>query len=192
MKRLLFLPLLLCFAGCGVVGSSRPVAPAAQAAPVASRTVEMPKQTTFVPDRVIASRSGKIDDDDVKLEITHLERSGQTVSLSFRLTAETVFAPDVGNTFDDGETEPIDNSGSEENGSSVDGVYLLDRAHAQKYLVARDPDGRCICDVGIEDTDVSQEHPITLSATYGAPPPAVTAVDVVVPHFGTFANVPLG
>jgi hypothetical protein len=33
---------------------------------------------------------------------------------------------------------------------------------------------------------------MTLSATYGAPPQDVHAVDVVVPHFGTFANVPLG
>jgi hypothetical protein len=191
-RRLLFLPFLLLFAGCGVLGSSRPVAPAPPATPNATRTVAAPKPKTYVPDRVIASRSGEIDGDDVQLEITHLERSGQTVSLSFRLTAESIYSPNLGKTFDDGEIQPINSSGSEENGNSVDGVYLLDRAHAQKYLVARDPNGRCICDVGIGEIAVGQQHPVTLSATYGAPPPNVTAVDVVVPRFGTFANVPLG
>ena len=164
----------------------------APAAPVASRTVAVPKPRTFAPDRVIAGRSGKIDYDDVRLELTHLDRSGQTISLSFRLTAETNYSPEIGKTFDDGETQPIDNSGSEENGSSVDGVYLLDRSHAQKYLVARDPSGRCICDAAIGDIEVGRQQPVTLSATYGAPPSEVTAVDVVIPHFGTFANVPLG
>jgi len=189
MKKLIFLPLLLLFAGCGVAASSRPVAPAAS--PVASRTVEVPKPKTFVPDRVIASRSGQINFEDVDLDLTHLERTGQTISLSMRLSTDAVLSPEIGKTFDDGTTQAIEQSGSEENGDSVDGVYLVDRTHAQKYLVARDPDGRCICDVGIGKLLVS-ERPLTLSATYGAPPPEVTAVDVVVPHFGTFANVPLG
>lgn len=189
MKRLLFVPLLLSVTGCGVAGSSRPAAPAA--APTATQTVAVPKPKAFTIDRVIAGRSGQINSNDVRLEITHLERTGSTISVSLRLTSESVFAPPIGKTLDDGETQPIRNSSSLENGDSVDGVYLLDRTHGQKYLVARDPDGRCICDVGVGEIQVGNQ-PITLSATYGAPPPDVTAVDVVVPHFGTFANVPLG
>jgi hypothetical protein len=188
MKRVIFLPLLLLFAGCGVTAARQPVA----ATPAATHTVSVPKPKPFVADRVIAARSGHISDFDVRLEITHLERTGATTSLSLRLTSEDPdFAPFIGDGLDDGETQPIRGSDSRENGYSVDGVYLLDRGHAQKYLVARDPDGRCICDVGIGETRVSSE-PITMSATYGAPPPEVHAVDVVVPNFGTFANVPLG
>jgi hypothetical protein len=188
MKRLLFLPFLLLFAGCGVVGSSRPVA---SAAPPATRTVAVPKPRAFVPDHVIASRTAQIGYVDVDLAITHLERSGETTSLSIKLTNEDTLWANVDDIFDDGETQPIRNSDSRENGSSVDGIYLLDRAHGQKYLVARDPDGRCICDSGLAGRRVA-EGTISLSATYGAPPPNVTAVDVVVPRFGTFANVPLG
>ena len=188
MKRLLFLPLLVTFAGCGVAGSSRPVAPVA---PVATRTVAVPKPRAYVPDRVIASRSGKIGYADAQLAITHLERAGETTSLSVRLANHSAFWAAIDRVFDDGETEPIRGSDSRENGFSVDGIYLLDRAHGQKYLVARDPDGRCICDSGLEDRRL-EDGSVTLSATYGAPPPEVTAVDVVVPHFGTFANVPLG
>jgi len=146
------------FAGCGVVGSSRPAAPAAPAAAVATRTVPVPKPQTFVADRVIASRSGQINGDDVDLELTHLERTGQAVSLSMRLSTDAFLTPEIGKTFDDGVTQAIDGSGSEENGTSVDGVYLVDRAHAQKYLVARDVDGRCVCDVGIGELVVSGQR----------------------------------
>jgi len=188
MKRLLFLPLLLLFAGCGLAASSPPGA--VGTAPTATRTVPAPKPKAFVADRVIAARTGEVNGEDVRLEITHLERTGETTSLSLRLTSESIFAPPIRDSLDDGEAQPIRSSASRENAYSVDGVYLLDRAHGQKYLVARDPDGRCICDVGLAETQISSE-PITVSATYGAPPPEVGAVDVVVPNFGTFSNVPL-
>jgi hypothetical protein len=192
MKKLIFLPLLLMFAGGGVVGSSRPVASVAPpASRTATRTVSVPKPQTFIADRVIASRTAEIGYANVGLAITHLERAGETTSLSVKLTPDDTFWAPIDDVFDDGETQPIRNSDSNENGYSVDGIYLLDRAHGQKYLVARDPDGRCICDVGLDGRRVS-EGSMTLSATYGAPPQDVHAVDVVVPHFGTFANVPLG
>jgi hypothetical protein len=193
MRRLLFLPFLLLFAGCGAVGSSRPVAPAAPATPNATRTVAVPRPKTYVPDRVIASRSAELGYASVELAIMHLERTGATTALAVRLTNnDDTFSADVGDIFDDGATQPIRNSDSNENEYSVDGIYLLDRAHGQKYLVARDPDGRCICDTGLNGRSLYSDGSVTLSATYGAPPPNVTAVDVVVPRFGTFANVPLG
>jgi hypothetical protein len=190
MKRLLFLPFLLLFAGCGVTAVTKPQ-PAPRMASAAT-TVPVPKPKAFVADHVIASRSGQLGVFDVRLAITHLERTGATTSLNLSLTSEDPdYIPWVRDALDDGETQAIRNSDSRENGSSVDGVYLLDRTHGQKYLVARDPDGRCICDVGIGDMRVG-DRPVTLSATYGAPPPEVHAVDIVVPKFGTFANVPLG
>ena len=192
MKRLVFLPFLLLFAGCGLTAATQPKPVSSPAAATTATSVEVPKPKAFVADRVIASRTGAISDFPARLEITHLERTGDTTSLSIRLTSEDpVMAPYLGGSLDDGQTQPIRGSGSEENGDSVDGVYLLDRAHGRKYLVARDPEGRCICDAGIGDMRVSDSS-VTLSATYGAPAPDVHAVDVVVPRFGTFANVPLG
>jgi hypothetical protein len=88
-------------------------------------------------------------------------------------------------------TQPIRGSDSEENGASLNGIYLVDAAHGQKYLVARDADGRCLCDVDLSDTWVESDAPLNLSATFGPPPPGVHSIDVFVPHFGTFADVPL-
>jgi hypothetical protein len=123
--------------------------------------------------------------------ITQLTRTGMTTSLGIRFTTRSSYAA-IDQALDDGATQPIRNSNSSENGSSLDGIYLLDRAHAQKYLVARDPDNRCICDVNLARTGVTSDAPLNLSATYAAPPPNVRALDVLVPRFGTFANVPLG
>jgi hypothetical protein len=88
-------------------------------------------------------------------------------------------------------TQPIRGSDSEENGASLNGIYLIDAAHGQKYLVAQDADGRCLCDVDLSDTWVESDAPLNLSATFGPPPPGVHSIDVFVPHFGTFADVPL-
>ena len=194
MKRLLFLPLLVTFAGCGVTASSRPsptavrsvAAPASKPAPKPK-----PKPTAYVPDRIIASRTATIDDADLELAIMHLDRSGATVSLGLKLSGAHTYYSRVDRIFDDGQVQPIRNSDSRENRFSVDGIYLLDRVHGRKYLVARDPDGHCICDAGLAGAKLS-EGSMDFGATYGAPPPDVTAVDVVVPRFGTFANVPLG
>jgi hypothetical protein len=97
----------------------------------------------------------------------------------------------IGSALDDGVVERIRGSESRENAFSVDGIYLIDRTNAQKYLVARDANNRCVCDAGLGTTSVGQLSPLNMSATYAAPPPGVRVVDVVVPLFGTFANVPL-
>jgi hypothetical protein len=133
-----------------------------------------------------------VDGKSVRLAITQLMRTGATTSLGIRFTTYSGYSATMAAALDDGETQPIRNSNSRENGSSLDGIYLIDRAHAEKYLVARDPDNRCICDAGLANTGVNVGAPLNLSATYAAPPPSVHAVDVVVPRFGTFANVPLG
>lgn len=189
MRRLLLSPLVLLLAGCGAAASSRPVA---RPAPVAARTVTVPKPKAAASrDRVIAARNGQMEHLAVRLEITQLERSGTTTSLGLRLVNKGGLDLDVKNAFDDGVTQPIRGSRSRANGYSIDGIYLIDRERGMKYLVARDTDGRCICDAGLADTSLAYGS-VPLSATFGAPPPDVTAVDVVVPHFGTFANVPLG
>jgi hypothetical protein len=127
----------------------------------------------------------------VRFDITQVEREGSTTSLGVRLTTHSGYGASVNSALDDGVTQRIRGSDSRENAFSVDGIYLIDRTNARKYLVARDADNRCICDAGLGTTSVGELSPLHLSATYAAPPPGVRVVDVVVPLFGTFPNVPL-
>jgi hypothetical protein len=189
MRRLLFLPLVLAvFAGCGTTETtnqrSAPAAVAAAKAPDSSATP--------LADRVIASRWSRIGISPVGLEIVQLHREGTTTSLGLRLKSHATLGPYVADWFDDGTTQPVQESDSRENGSSLDGIYLIDRAHGTKYLVARDADNRCLCDSNLLHTRLTDLGPIHLSATFGAPPGDVQAVDVFVPVFGTFTDVPLG
>jgi hypothetical protein len=190
MKRLIFVPLLLVLAGCAVNAATSHPPSAHDAARVASPRPVPPEP--MPPDRVIASREGRIDGEPIRLAITQLERQGSTTSLGIRLTTNSGYSAYIRDALDDGAVQPIRDSDSVENGDSVDGIYLIERTRAQKYLVARDPDNRCICDSGLDDESLNVGAPLNLSATYAAPPASVQAVDVVVPHFGTFANVPLG
>ena len=194
MKRLPFLPLLLViFAGCGMTETTNErSAPAAVAAATAPATNSTPAPNTAPPHRVIASHRGTLDAEPVRLAITHLRRAGSTTSLGIRVISDSYLWGSVDRAFDDGIVQPIRGSDSKENGFSVDGIYLIDPRHAQKYLVARDADNRCICDVDLSDSGFAKQRPLNLSATYGAPAADVQSVDVFVPHFGTFSDVPLG
>jgi hypothetical protein len=196
MKYLLLLPLTLVLGGCATsAATSRPAPPISAARTAPSSTDVAPTQAppaTAAKDHVLASRPGMLDGEPVRLAITQLERAGSTTSLGIRLTTYSGWSVKVSNSLDDGDTEPISNSNSRANGFSLDGIYLIERTQAEKYLVARDPDNRCICDAGLEQTSFNTGAPLNLSATYGAPPPDVQAIDVVVPRFGIFANVPLG
>lgn len=75
--------------------------------------------------------------------------------------------------------------------SRLDGVSLVDAKNRKRYLVARDSKGDCVCDAGLGSKFVEGGAPLTLSATFGAPPEDVEALDVVIPSFGTFKDVPL-
>ena len=194
MKRLPFLPLLrVIFAGCGMTETTNErSAPAAVAAATAPATNSTPAPIPATPDqssppiagRLTPSRSG-----------WRSHTSGARVrppSLGIRVISDSYLWGSVDRAFDDGIVQPIRGSDSKENGFSVDGIYLIDPRHAQKYLVARDADNRCICDVDLSDSGFAKQRPLNLSATYGAPAADVQSVDVFVPHFGTFSDVPLG
>jgi len=65
------------------------------------------------------------------------------------------------------------------------GAERHSRTNRKKYLVGRDAQNLCTCDSDLGSAFVGADAPITLSATFGAPPD-VRAVDVFVPRFGTF------
>lgn len=142
----------------------------------------------------LASRDGMLGDHPIKLEIAELKRSGFTTTLMLRLTNPTDNGAQVADNFDDGIFQKIRTPGASsiDGGDSLDGIYLIDTVNRKKYLVGRDSDNACTCDSDLGNAFVYNEGPLLLSAIYGAPPPAVKSVDVFVPKFGTFKDVPLG
>lgn len=141
----------------------------------------------------VAVRRGSIDGESVSLELIELDRSGDTTVLNLRVAAlgetESSIGGQISDTFDDGVAQGDDDA--ELDGSTLDGISLIDSQNRRRYLVARDSTDTCVCDGNLGGAFVEQGAPLTLSATFGAPPEDVEAVDVVVPSFGTFRDVPL-
>lgn len=144
----------------------------------------------------LASKVGRVDGFPVELTITELVRGGDTMTLTLSLMTD----PDedqtaeVGGEFDNGIYEDLTGAGANNvgiSGATLDGITLIDTTNKQRYLVARDADNVCVCDVDLGTTSVGANAPTLLSATYGAPPEDVTAVDVMVPGYGTFRDVPI-
>ncbi len=73
---------------------------------------------------------------------------------------------------------------------TMDAITLIDPIHGQEYTSAKDAQGNCVC-TDVSAMFVAPGQPATLSATYGAPPGDVSRVDVFVPHFGTFHDLPI-
>lgn len=144
------------------------------------------------PAKAIAGMDGTVDGAPARLDILSLTRSGGVSQLTMRLSNtnpdDTSSGIQVGDTFDDNvngtDTKPDDPF-------TVDGVSLVDAVNRKKYLVARDTAGKCVCDGGLSSEFVKADQSLNLSATFGAPPPSVRTVNVFVPKFGTFRDVPI-
>ncbi len=161
-----------------------------------ARTATAPKAPAPVqagrPAKAIAGMDGTVDGAPARLDIISLTRSGGVSQLTMRLSntdpQDSSSGIQVGDTFDDQvngtEAKPDDPF-------TVDGVALVDSVNRKKYLVARDTEGKCVCDSGLSSEFVKAEQSLNLSATFGAPPPAVRTVNVFVPKFGTFRDVPI-
>jgi len=84
-------------------------------------------------------REGKIDDLPVKLEITELTRSGDTMTLGLSLALTEGDSDSSGAQIADA----LDDEDQEEGDLfSMDGITLIDSTNAKRYLVARDSDAR--------------------------------------------------
>lgn len=142
----------------------------------------------------LGSRRGRVDGVPVRLDLAEVRRNGATVRVVLRLTTRSAEEAQVSQTFDDGTTQSNTHpdSDSTEGVFTMDGLYLIDGRNRRKHLVGRDRYNLCVCDGNLSAAVLSSEAPLDLSATFGAPPADVRALDVVVPRFGTFADVPLG
>lgn len=145
--------------------------------------------------RALATRDGQFGHLPVRLEIVSLQRSGATAALTLRLTIPSSYggsdsaSAQIAGTFDDGVSES--DRDPTQAFDTVDGISLIDTKNRKRHLVARDARGTCVCDENLSSTFVEQGSPTVLSATFAAPPPDVDVMDVVIPKFGTFKDVPV-
>ena len=127
----------------------------------------------------------------MRLDITGLKRRGDLLDLTATLTnLEQDRSRDlrwqVAGRFDGPYREDITSSGN-----SFSGAVLTDLAGKKRYLVAADSGGACVCTVELSSTFVGAGQSVELDATYAAPPPATTTLDVSVPTLGTFRDLPV-
>lgn len=197
--RLLIIPAAaaLCLLGCGDAPKPSGAVPASvtsaaepQAATAASST---PRAVRPEPEP-IATRRGSVKGESVKVELTLLHRRGATVSLELRMSTKfdgNLLLDDV---LDDGLDQKVEDPDPESDGVegySMDGISLIDGTNGTRYAPARDQRGYCVCDHPGNLVLGPGAQVVGLSATFGAPPPEVKVVDVVIPGFGTVPDVPL-
>jgi hypothetical protein len=148
--------------------------------------------TRATPAEPIAERDGSIDQHPVKLQIIELKRSGETSELTIRLVATgDTDGAQVAQTFEDGVDQKLKTPDAQLENATLDGISLIDSKNRKRYLAGRDETNACVCDKGLSNAFVGADAPLVLSVTFAAPPDDVDAMDVVVPRFGTFKDVPV-
>ncbi|MFI6596126.1 hypothetical protein ACIBHX_07755 [Nonomuraea sp. NPDC050536] len=136
-------------------------------------------------DKAIAGREVKVtsggSSGTAKVDITLLQRQGKVVSLNFSVTAL------------DGKVSLHGQMGASPLDLSVSRVSLIDTVNGKRYRVARNgtgSDAACICS-STQGVWPEKGQTTSLYAVFGAPPPDVTKVNIEMPPFGVFTDVPL-
>ena len=130
---------------------------------------------TLKPKLSLLSHASTLDDVPLRLDITSLSRIGSTAQLELRLTNR---APRGGDSFEVGDTFSRDGYSDD-----LDGVTMIDRETGRQLSPLHD-DG-----ADLYSLDVGGGGTQTLSVTY--PAPKGDRVDLLVPHFGLFRDVPV-
>ncbi|MEV7908259.1 hypothetical protein, partial [Streptomyces anulatus] len=135
-------------------------------------------------DKVIAAREVKAGGADLGVRITGLKRQGRLTTLTWTVT----------NKSDDVKWQMTGGMGDTPGGLglTVAGVSLVDPVNGKRYTVARTgkyPHATCLC----SDYDVFTEpgEVLPLNATFAAPPPDVTKINVDLKVLGVFTDVPI-
>lgn len=142
--------------------------------PLDARSLEAPSIT------VTLSRTARIDDVPLRMDIALLRRAGRTVTLDLQLRSTAARGADA---------FPVEGAfGRDRFAYDLGGVYLLDPATGARLPVRRDRG--CVCST-TDGVELAPGGSTILSASFPAPSPEAKALDVVVPHFGAFRDVPL-
>jgi len=154
------------------------------ATPVA---VPVPSGSASAGDTPVATRPGSFDQDKVVATLYPVRRTGETASVNLYIVAqdpEGTFM--LLNSLGDGNTET-----SSKALTSVDGVRLVDPVAKKAYLPAVTADGQCVCSPDDGATGEVRSS-VWVTVTFAAPPAELTMINVTVPTFGTFTDVPVG
>ncbi len=128
----------------------------------------------------------------IQVDLNEVRVNGKTMTITFTarnlLPASSTGSWQIADFFSDGIYQKLAD-GTNELGLNADGVYVVDGPNAKRYLVARDPEGRCVCSADLSTVFVDPGQGVVLTAVLGAPPEQTTKVDVYVPHAGSFSGV---
>jgi hypothetical protein len=118
----------------------------------------------------------------LRIDVLSLQRAtGDTAQLRFSITNQGTDAMSLGS-----------NLGEGANSYDVSAVSLVDLTNDMRYLVMLDSDDQCLCTQ--LETSIATVEPLqsrTFEATFPAPPPEVSIVDVQIAILGTVRDVPL-
>ena len=122
---------------------------------------------------VLGSLTSSDGDTPVQVDLNEVRASGRVLTIV--VTARNLL-PDtarsnwqIADFFSDGiyQKRP---DGTPDSGLTADGIYVIDPANAKRYLVARDPQGECVCSQNLASTFVNAGKGVVLTAVLGAPP----------------------
>ena len=121
------------------------------------------------------------------MQLSPVRRDGAVSHLNFTLSLPvTEQQAQLSTALGDGDGKAADSTYD-----TVDGVQLVDGKNSKLYLAASDGKGSCLCSRGLSSVFLRDDVPVLFTVTYAAPPADVTAVDVVMPRFGTVEGVPV-
>lgn len=169
---------------------------AASSAPAAASPSSVPSASALP---VVATRAGSdIDGAKVEVSLNSVAVAGPVMTVTW--TARNAGEKDwtIGSYFFTGSffegpkyTGEFAEVASSRHIDDADGVYVLDRTNARRYLTGRDKAMRCACSSELYAVNLTPGGSAVLEAQYQAPPQSVTEVDVVIPNVGTFRAVPV-
>jgi hypothetical protein len=139
-------------------------------------------QPDVQPGKVIVSREFQSDESTVRVDITGLQRQGKLTTLSWALTVTGEKDWRLWTRMGRSGTDP-----------TVSQVSLVDPVNAKRYRVAFSggENGDCVCSRIDSSINMKKGESKSLYATFSAPPPDVTKVNVELPGLGMVADVPI-
>ncbi|MEV6864084.1 hypothetical protein AB0M44_24135 [Streptosporangium subroseum] len=180
--------------GCGLLpgqqlgGGGEEQQPASQEKPAtdpSERPAEPAEQESAPAEQgnVIAGREVKVGGTDLTVQLTGLKRQGRLSTLTWTVTNKGDLKWQMNSEMGDTPSNL---------GLTVAGISLVDPVNGKRYTVARTgkyPTTKCLC----SDYDVFTEpdEVLPLHATFAAPPPDVTKINVDLKVLGVFTDVPI-
>jgi hypothetical protein len=121
----------------------------------------------------ILSRSASLDDIPLRLDVAGLHRQGRTATLALRLSNR---APRGGDAFE------ISDTFSRDDNADLGGILLVDTSTGHELAALEE-------DIDLYSVAVAPDGSQTLSVSF--PAPTGKSVDLLVPHFGLYRDVPV-